>query len=62
MENEDDWMGDFEQTPANSTQKHLSKFSKSVAAEVSNVRTTITITITFFRDLLGWFLAVPRSR
>jgi hypothetical protein len=41
MEDEADWMGDLEQIPAKSTSKHPSKFSESVAAEVSNICTTL---------------------
>jgi hypothetical protein len=41
VEDEADWMDDLEQTPAKLTSKHPSKFSKSVAAEVSDIRTTL---------------------
>ena len=60
MEDEDDWMGDLEQIPAKSTRKHPSKFSESVAAEVSNVCTTfLTLLLLSLETFLGGFQQCP---
>jgi hypothetical protein len=66
VENEDDWMGDDEPLPTNSSKKHPSKFSKSVAAEASNIHAnslSLHMLNTMFplETFLGGFWQRPRA-